>query len=372
MVQFQISLLVGVLFLSACSVLDEVDSPESLDENGCYPGEVYDPADDTCYIECDTEAECEALEAEIYDQADAADLDADTFSEPTAEPEPTREPEFEGEPVIEPEFEDEIDAGPGLDGSSFGDELSQIAQYEVDDRLELTLLDVTDDVAVDTAEYEDIWAVISAILPPDILVEEVYEYWVFTDGPDGTLAYVEQLADDPDRWLMAVDPADVKIVDNELSDDVVHTIVHEFAHILTLEDAQVTPDLNMDGMQPSAIAEACTTFYTGEGCALPNSYINQFFYAFWEDLFDQTLDIEEIADENAREDAVYAFYEAYADRFVTDYAATNPGEDIAESFAFFVLNDEPTGNTIADEKIRFLYNYPQMVAIRDYIHGQFE
>jgi hypothetical protein len=370
--QFWRWLLVGVLFLSACGILDEADSPESLDENGCYPGEVYDPADDTCYIECDTGAECEALEAEIYDQEDPVDLDADSFSEQRAEPEPTRELEFEGEPVIGSEFEDEIDAGPGLDGSSVGDELSQLAQYAVDDRLDLTPLNVTADVAVDTAEYEEIWAVIRSILPPDILVEEVHEYWVFTDGPDGTLAYVEPLADDPDRWLMAVDPADVKVVDSQLSDDVIHTIVHEFAHILTLEDAQVTPDLNMDGTQPSATAIACTTFYTGEGCALPNSYINQFFYAFWEDLFDQTLDIEEIAEESAREDAVFAFYEAYADRFVTDYAATNPGEDIAESFAFFVLYDEPTSNTIADEKIRFFDNYPQMVAIRDHINGQFE
>jgi len=286
-----------------------------------------------------------------------------------AEPEPTRELETEDEPVIE--FEDVTDAGDGPNDGSDEDELSSIAKYEVDDRLELTLLQIADNAAADTAEYEEIWAVISAILPSDILVEEVYEYWVFSDGPEETLAYVEPLVDDPDRWLMAVDPADIEVVSNELSDDVLHTIVHEFAHILTLEDAQVTPDLDNDAPL-SAAADACATFYTGEGCALANSYINQFFYAFWEDLFDETLDIEEIADEGARDDAVYAFYEAYADRFVTDYAATNPGEDIAESFAFFVLYDEPTSDSIADEKIRFFYDFPKMVAIRDHIYSQFE
>jgi len=58
----------------------------------------------------------------------------------------------------------------------------------------------------------------------------------------------------------------------------------------------------------------------------------------------------------------------YKDRFVTDYAATNPGEDIAEVFATFVTQaDQPRGNSIADQKIKLLYDFPELTQLRDKI-----
>lgn len=330
-------LMVGLLLVVGCGELDEAGWDE-LDDNGCYPGEQYDPFEDVCYIECDTEAECAALEAEIYGDEAAFELEPDDDVAVATRP---------ADALPEP-------------GSWGADTLPPFAEYAVDEALTLTLLGVVDDTAVDTAEYEAIWAIIRDLLPPDVLVEEVRAYQVFTDGPDETLAYVEPLHDDPDHWMMAIDMADVQLVNGTLSDDVVHTIVHEFAHILTLENDQVPPDTGA----------ACPTFFTGEGCARASSYINQFYAAFWDDIFDELLDIENIEDQFAYEDALYEFYEQYDDRFVTDYAATNPGEDIAESFTFFVLNDMPNGGTMADDKVRFFYDYPRMVAIRDHIRSQ--
>jgi hypothetical protein len=53
------------------------------------------------------------------------------------------------------------------------------------------------------------------------------------------------------------------------------------------------------------------------------------------------------------------------DRFVSEYAATNPGEDIAESFALFILDPKPqTTNTVAREKVAFFYAYPALTAFR--------
>ena len=52
---------------------------------------------------------------------------------------------------------------------------------------------------------------------------------------------------------------------------------------------------------------------------------------FWKEDFKASQDQEE-------DD----FYSGNENNFVTDYAATNPGEDIAESFAFFVLQSKPT------------------------------
>ncbi|MBK9051223.1 MAG: hypothetical protein IPL78_09985 [Chloroflexi bacterium] len=48
---------------------------------------------------------------------------------------------------------------------------------------------------------------------------------------------------------------------------------------------------------------------------------------------------------------------------MTDYAATNPAEDIAETFMAFVLEPKPNGDTIAEEKVLFFYQYPELVAI---------
>ena len=63
-------------------------------------------------------------------------------------------------------------------------------------------------------------------------------------------------------------------------------------------------------------------------------------------------------------------YEKYQDRFVTDYAATNPGEDFAEVFSFFVTQDEaPRGQKLADQKIRLLYEFPELVSLREQIRG---
>jgi hypothetical protein len=42
-------------------------------------------------------------------------------------------------------------------------------------------------------------------------------------------------------------------------------------------------------------------------------------------------------------------------------------EDIAESWAFFVLSPKPELKSIADEKILFFYEYPELVELRTQI-----
>jgi hypothetical protein len=49
---------------------------------------------------------------------------------------------------------------------------------------------------------------------------------------------------------------------------------------------------------------------------------------------------------------------------VSDYSVTHPAEDIAESFAFFVLSPQPAGESIAEQKIRFFYEYPELIDLR--------
>ena len=310
------------------------------DEDYCFPGEQYDPETDECYIECDTEEECLELEEAIYG---ALDEFWDDESELT---------DF-GEP---------------------DEDAPSLALYDIGSDFGLTLIEGDDAADVelsylDPEWHSEIWAFTRRLLPHDFLREEVSQFAIFTDGVDETLAYVAPLDDDPDKWLLAIDIADVDAAGTLVNPDFVHTLIHEFAHIVTLENNQVPPDyealeLAAEGSDDySEIAETCETYYTGEGCALPQAYINAFFFDFWEDIY------EELPEEDD-EDELVAFYEAYADQFVSEYAATNPGEDIAESFTLFVLQDSPAEQTIAAQKVRFFYDYPELVQMRQMIRAE--
>ncbi len=137
-----------------------------------------------------------------------------------------------------------------------------------------------------------------------------------------------------------------------MEDDLDAVLLHEFGHLQTLQASQDPPVVDPTG---------CATYFTGEGCALSTSTVNRFVERFWSpDMRDEAARIEEVGDWDAAE----TFLQRHRDEFVTEYAATNPGEDLAETFAMFVLGDRPTGTTVADEKVRFLWDDPAMVELR--------
>ena len=51
--------------------------------------------------------------------------------------------------------------------------------------------------------------------------------------------------------------------------------------------------------------------------------------------------------------------------FVTEYAITSPEEDIAESFAFFVLESNHNNSSTRNSKVNFFNSYPELIAIRN-------
>ena len=123
-----------------------------------------------------------------------------------------------------------------------------------------------------------------------------------------------------------------------------YVTIHELGHIVTLKETQV--DVNVGQSE-------CGTYFPGEGCARQNSYINELYDLGWSDIYNG---------EDGNED----LYDEYKDRFLTDYAATNPAEDIAEVFAYFVTKAaRPTGNSIADQKVNLLYEFPELVQLRE-------
>lgn len=218
----------------------------------------------------------------------------------------------------------------------------------------------------DEATHREIWGFFTDLIP----LEEraaLAEFSIVTDGQDNLLAAVAQTYNDPERWALEVD-----ILDTDDKRNLTYTLIHEYAHLLTLGPSQVTPSLaifndpdNEDIYYQEA--SACPYYFPGEGCAHPDAYLNQFFDRFWADIHAEWQDINLIEDEDAYYEALDKFYYKYEDHFVTNYAVTSPEEDIAESFAFFVLAPRPAGDTIAEEKMLFFYEYPELAQVRNQI-----
>jgi hypothetical protein len=222
----------------------------------------------------------------------------------------------------------------------------------------------------DVALQNEGWKIFTNLIPPQDR-QMVAQYNVFTDGYSNTLAAVDQTQTDPSKWILEIDIADL-----EDKDALLFTMIHEYAHILTLNASQVTPDqeivddpTNMD-LQASKAA-ACPYYFTGTGCSYPNSYIDAFYNRFWVDINDEWQKIDALQygteDLTPYYDALYKFYKAHQDQFLDDYSTTHPDEDIAESFAYFVFSPKPTGSSTKDQKILFFYEYPELINLRQSI-----
>lgn len=157
-------------------------------------------------------------------------------------------------------------------------------------------------------------------------------------GYDGQ---VERVDDKNDRWELRLKPGTD-------ADDFV--VVHELAHLLTLSQQQ------LDQRVPE---RKCAPYRFWEGCPRPNSFSDQFVRRFW------TADLVRQAEADyKRVDRRHVGW------FVRDYSATNPGEDMADTFAEFVTNaNEPTGNRIVDQKINMFWADPDMMFLRAQIRA---
>lgn len=189
-------------------------------------------------------------------------------------------------------------------------------------------------------------------LYPEAYLRYLVGYDLTSDGWGGDFAMVWQDYEDDRKWHLTVDPADAVDRSGEFNFyQMDETLVHEFCHILTLNHTQMMPRMN----------EQSPTYTTDEGTLRQGSYLNQFYQRFWKDIAAAYLVESDYVDAYADE----RLYADYPDAFVTEYAATHPAEDIAESFIYFVTLDKPDGTTVKDDKIRFFYVYPELIEIRN-------
>jgi hypothetical protein len=222
------------------------------------------------------------------------------------------------------------------------------------------------DEQLDEEAQRQIWEYYAAIIPAENRAT-LTEYAVFTDGVDNTLAAVTQAYSDPADWSLQVDIADTYDYYS-----LTFTLIHEYGHLLTLAPDQVPPSLAVfNNPEDNDIyleeLSACPNYFPGEGCANSDSYINEFYDRFWTDIHDEWNEINFEEDDDIYYEKLDEFYYKYEDQFVSDYAPTSPAEDLAEVWSFFILGQQPAGETIAEEKVLFFYNYPELVELRSAI-----
>lgn len=201
----------------------------------------------------------------------------------------------------------------------------------------------------DVARHQELWSLTKDVVPQSHR-NYMNEFMIYNGEVTGSAGYVFDTALDLSTWQMglAINYADDQ---NEL----LYTIIHDFGHILTLNNTQLD----------SAISQGnCNNYFPSEGCARAQAFINKLYNLGWADIWSEYQQAQGSAT------AMQNFYDQHRDRFVTNYAATNPGEDIAEVFATFVtMSNKPDGDTIAERKILLMYDEPELVQLRTYIRS---
>jgi len=215
----------------------------------------------------------------------------------------------------------------------------------------------------ETNSHHLIWAYFTQIIPTEQR-ELLSEYRIITDGLQGEIAAQVEIGPqytsegdsdiwvlESEQWVLLVDLADYS--DNKLFTS---KLLHEFGHLLTLNAHQVYYAVE----DPAN----CSRFFANPGCSMPGSYLLLFFERYWGDLYGEWQTITSQDDASMVKSSLDTFYEAHQAEFLTRYAVTAPTEDIAEAWSLFVLSPKPDGDTIAEQKILFFYNFPEFVQLR--------
>ncbi len=214
--------------------------------------------------------------------------------------------------------------------------------------------------------HEYIWNYFTSLIPAEERIF-VTEFAILTDGKDNILAGVSPTYQDPTQWTLKVD-----VIDAGDPYSISYTLLHEFGHFLTLKPDQVPPDSDVfyhphdEAIYQQALA-TCPRYFTGEGCSNSGSYINEFFNRYWSGLYTEWEQINANRGQESYRDQLNDFYNKYPDQFLTQYAPTSPEEDIAEAWTFFVLSPKPEPTSMANLKVLFFYDYPELVALREQI-----
>lgn len=222
---------------------------------------------------------------------------------------------------------------------------------------------------------KDNWKVFYNIFPKRITQRYIKKIELISDGIDEKTGALGALSLDNTQWQLVIDTLDVnfKSKNKERVYQSVYTLIHEFGHLITLNNKQIKPVLKKKKESFGLVEDDSEEKYvTIEGQALKNSYVNLFVRRFWSGGLLKEWDFIQkkycFVEQQSCLDKLYGLYKDNYTDFVTDYAAESPEEDIAESWTYFVLEDKVENpETVAQQKINFFYQFPELVRYRKII-----
>lgn len=337
--------ILGISWIAGTPVKNIIESSREK-ISGCFPFESYSITGNECFAACASDEDCTRVDNLYQAYLDRSGISSEGQG-PGMQEKPTN---------ARPE-------SPVYNGA--------IALYDIGVHGELALKETgTSTISIDAslkdpALHRQMWNAFKKVFPEEYRYGDLLvQFELYTDGPGGEDASTGQ-TDFSTTWVLSLDPAD-SVHDGRFlpASDFYYALIHEYGHLLTLNPRQVPPG-------PESESASCKNYFPGEGCALPDSYINRFFDRFWKGgtFTSYKRAMRTCSDEADVCPVVDAWYEKRKSMFVTDYAATDPSEDIAETWAAFVLHEKPTGSTVADKKIMFFYQYPDLVKLRMILRG---
>ena len=224
--------------------------------------------------------------------------------------------------------------------------LISVVGYSLGMSNQLSFYAVTDGQAqIANPQDARVWELVCRILPQEAR-QSIARFSLFTDGASNILAYTSPLqredgSYDNSRFELSIDYYDVYDEEGQPRDwsKLIYTILHEYGHVLLEDDSQIDLTVGADTHDPAGFREG--------------SFRKAFYDAFWAGLGDSAV----------------SDYEEHPTRYVSRYGANYFHEDIADTFAVFVLGGEPQGNTVAAEKLRFFAQDEDMAALRSAIRA---
>lgn len=336
-----------------------------MSEDQCYEDEYFDAQDQQCYYNDEDYSYDDEEDYIDGDYRDESDFEySDEWHDHGVSYNDNEEENYDGEDY----YDDEEEYGnEDYSNEWYSDEQGDNEQSGWGDEMLATYTISGDSITLKTGttsqQAEDAWKTFATIIPAGQR-EDFKLYSVFDNADDGTAAFVVQDNDDHVKWNLAINLPAVYEGEEKITKEGIATLVHEFTHVLTLNKWQMRylPQTQDEGII-QRFEENCATNFVQEGCLNETAYLDDFIDTFWTD---------KAVLKKAQQDGESAYTDATADNFITEYAGTNPGEDISESFTYFVLNVKPTGNKISDQKLNFFYNYKELESLRKQIRTQID
>jgi len=201
-----------------------------------------------------------------------------------------------------------------IESAAYGAGVDLVASYPiVDDRV------VADEIV--DPDHERLWELVVETIP-DRWRSRIRQFSVIDEGPADTVAMVHQSGHDPGRWLLSIDRSDGS---NEAL--VRDTLVHELAHLITLDPTEFTFHHRRSGDCQGVLIEI--------GCAHAGGVLARWAESFW------------------ASPGRAADYDPTA--FVAPYAATGPHEDLAETYLYWRRGEVPAGaGLVLEAKLAFI------------------